>query len=654
MRKQFLKMLQVLLLLFTVVSVKAETTIAAEELANEECISRQNKYAAEPEPDAKIVYVDGMPKIWVNGEIMNPEFNQSGVFNDYQVSAAKKMAARGITINQISSRASEYELDSGVYSFDKIEERVLKLLDAVPDARIILAVRMDNPKWLKAHPSERVEYANGPLVSSGDERIDRVPRPTAASKAYRDEVRNFMKQFGEFVNSKPWGKRVIGIRPSWGVYTEWHMYAFDQGPDIGPAMTAAFHRWKNGLYANENPPTMEERIDNEDLFFLDREKHRKVLDFFECQANEVADCLLETAHAAKEAFPGRLVGMYYGYVMTAHAPEGANVMLDKVLSSPDVDYLSNPADYIKESRLPGGAYYHRTIPETFHRYGKLVLLEDDMRHYHVYKQISHQYICTRTKREAEMTTRRNWLNQYFDGCGIQMLDPETNQGERRFLMDAPPIWRAIEDTKAVLKEIGGRPEDSGNDVVIVVDWRGRLQRSTAENSAFEWIYTYSLPGLYASGISFDLMTLDDFLAKPESRYRKAVFLNVVAPEGEMREALQKRVSAPDFKSTWLVRCPFDLPASSIKVYGVENLPKGGDWKQLLLDLGETPIGPSGHLTRRYGDAIMFHTGKAGTYTLYMPEGFAKVKELYSGREYNTSELVLKTDGPDTFLFKAVK
>ena len=611
--------------------------------------------ASEPQPDAKIVYVDGMPKIWLNGEILNPEFNQSGSDNDYKIRAAQKMASLGITINQLTIRSSEYEVSDGVYSFKTLEQKALRLLDAVPDARIILLVRMDCPKWLEAHPTERVEYANGPIVGSGDERIDRVARPTAASKAYRDEVRNVMKELGKYVNSRPWGKRVIGIRPSWGVYTEWHMYAFDQGPDIGPAMTAAFHRWKGGIYANENPPTMEERIDKEDPFFLDKAKHQKVLDFLECQANEISDCLLETAHAAKEAFPGRLVGMYYGYVMTAHSPEGANVMLDKVLSSPDVDFLSNPADYIRESRLPGRAYYQRTVPETYHRYGKLAMLEDDMRHYHVYEQISHKYICTRTEAEAEMTTRRNWLNQYFDGCGIQMLDPETNVNSRPFLMDAPPIWRAIEDTKRVLGEIGGRAEDSCNEVAVVVDWRGRLQRSVEDRPEFEWVYRYSLPGLYGTGVPFDLMTLDDYLAKPADRYHKVVFLNIIAPEGEVKEAIRTRVSAPDMKSVWLVKCPFELSESSAKVYDASALPQGIDaWSELLGNLEVTPIGPVGHVIRRHGDVVMFHTAKAGTYTLSMPENMQKVKELYSGLEYDSTELTLQTDGPATFLFKAIK
>lgn len=662
MKPQIVKWMQVLFLLLIAISSKAESS----NVANLSCATPEenatmgndtlwaSKFATEPNPDAKIVYVNGMPKISLNGKLLAPEFNQSGVDNDYRTNAVVKMASLGVKINQLTLRPAEYEKASGEYTFSVFEDKVRRLLEVSPDARILLLVRMEFPKWLAAHPSERIEYANGPVVEKGDDLTDRIARPSPASMAYRAEVRRFLEMLGEYICSKPWGKRVVAVRPSWGVYTEWHMYGFYEGPDIGPAMTAVFHRWKNGLYANENPPTMSERIDKEDPFFLDRPKHQKVIDFYECQANVVADCLLEVAHTTKKVFPGRLVGMYYGYVMTTHSSEGANVMLDKVLSSPDVDFLSNPADYTADSRLAGGAYYHRTIPSTFYRYGKLAMIEDDMRHYHIYDYVQLKGLCTRNAREAEMTTRRNWLNPYFDGCGIQILDPERGIDIRPFNMDTPPVWRAISDTKRVLSKISSRPEKSGNEVAVVVDWRECLRRSTAEAFVFELVYKLSLVGLYASGIPFDLMTLDDFLALPSNRYRKAVFLNVVAPDGKMLDELKQRVSASSFKSAWLVRCPFSLPSSSAKVYDISALPEGGEaWREVLVNIGATPIGPVGNYIRRHGNILMFHTGKAGTYKLSLPEGMSKVRELYSGRKYNTSELTLQTDGPDTFLFMAI-
>ena len=155
------------------------------------------------------------------------------------------------------------------------------------------------------------------------------------------------------------------------------------------------------------------------------------------------------------------------------------------------------------------------------------------------------------------------------------------------------------------------------------------------------------------------MTLDDFLAKPASRYRKAVFLNVFAPEGDMKTALKGRVSASDFKSVWLFHCPFSLPSSQATVRDINNMPyhvtNPNVWRDLLVGMGATPVAPIGHCVRRHGDVLMFHTGTAGSHTLSFPSGFAKVRELYSGNEYELSgsKLTLQTDGPGTWVFKAV-
>ena len=635
-----------------------------EERALAEKAAREAALAAEPAPDASIVYTNGVPKISLNGEIVDAVFNQSGVDSVYCRNAAAKMASLGITINQINLRPSEYETAAGVYSFAAADEKIRTLLEAAPDARVLLLIRMELPKWLAEQPDEQIGYANGSVQTSGDlnERTDRVSRPSPASAAYRAEAQSLLTQLATYVKAQPWGNRVIGVRPCWGIYTEWHMYGMDQGPDTGLRMTEAFRSWKNGKYAGQDPPTMAQRTDNNDRFFLNRANsstQQKVIDFYECQATVIADLMTNLAHTVKTELPGRLVGMYYGYVMTTHPPEGANVMIDRVLSSPDVDFLSNPADYTAAARLAGGAYYHRTIPATFHRHGKLVMLEDDMRHYHVREYVSNTNYCTRSAREAEMTTRRNWLNRYFDGCGIQMLDPEHDIDKRPFSMDTPPVLQAIHDTQRVLGQIGVRPADSGNEVAVVVDWRERLRCSTQETFTRQLIYMHSLPGLYASGVPFDIMTLDDFLARPADRYRKAVFLNVFAPEGDMRTELQQRVSASDFRSVWLFHCPFDLPASQATVRDINHMPYHLSdrtvWRDLLVGMGATPLASIGHYVRRHGDVLMFHTaGTNGTQTITLPSNMTKVRELYTGQVYDAPTLTIETDGPGTWVFKAVE
>ena len=607
---------------------------------------------AEPEPDAKVVYVQGMPKISLNGKIIDAVFNQSDVSTRFRLNAAAKASSLGITINQLAFASNLFETGPGEYDFSAFDRRIRKFLAAVPDAKIMLLLRITLPKWTAAHPEAQIAYANGPTVERGDELYARVVRPSIASPAFRAEMNRFVTMLGEYIRAQPWGRRVVAVRPAWGIYTEWHTYGMYQGPDVGLAMTEAFRRWKGGKYANENPPTMEERV-SDDIYYLDRAKHEKVIDFYECMANEVADGLLEVAHTVKTVLPGRLVGMYYGYVVTDHPPEGANAMLDKVLASPDVDFLSNPADYINEGRRAGGAYYHRTIPATYHRYGKLAMLEDDMRHHHVYDDVELKGMCTRSPRESAMVTRRNWLNCYFDGCGIQNLDPEYRNMQRMYSMDTFPVWHAVDETRRLLDGLE-RPADSGNDTAVVVDWRGRFRCTPKEAWPLSLLYKYSIRGISASSVPVDLMTLDDFLAQPEGRYRKAVFLNAFASDPEMQAALEKRVSAPDFRSVWLVRCPFALPEANSRV--VAEAPEQNDfasWREILTGVGAHAVAPAGHYVRRHGDYLMFHTGQTGRWELDIP-GCASAEELFTGRCYPGGRFTVETDGPDTMFFRLTK
>ena len=107
--------------------------------------------------------------------------------------------------------------------------------------------------------------------------------------------------------------------------------------------------------------------------FLDPVKNRKTLDYFECFTSINADLLLMAAETVKKELPGRLCGAYYGYVFSTHPPEGSNILLDKILSSPFIDFASNPAPYTGYVRLAGGSFPHRTIPSVFRRYGKLAI-----------------------------------------------------------------------------------------------------------------------------------------------------------------------------------------------------------------------------------------------------------------------------------------
>ena len=602
----------------------------------------------EPESQAKVVYDGFRPLIDVNGERLEPDWNLCGSDHDYALTSIVKTRALGYRFFRIYADTRVVETAPGVYDFSTLDQQARRVLKYAPDAKLLLGLRLQFPKWCAAHPEDCVGYATGPAREGHDERIEPLVRPSAAAPGIRAQTRRFFDRLGEYLKDKPWRKRIVAARPCWGIYTEWHCYGMYEAPDVGPAMTAAFRRFKGGLYAHDDPPTAAERT-TAGALLLDPVKQRKVLDFYACMAEEISDYLLMCAREVKRVLPGRLAGAYYGYVFAVHPPEGANAMLEKVLAAPEIDFLSDPAMYTASSRRAGGSYYHRTVPATFHRFGKLPIIEDDMRFHHIAEAcLSHKGITTTSPRESQMTMRRNYLNKLFDGCGIQLCDPMAMRGTRR--RDGTPK---------------GTP---------------RIRR------------LYVAPeGLYRSGMAFDLCTLQDFLALP-SAYTRVVLLNVFGPSEAERAALKAKLRRPGVSALWLVApgsvtdagfsdaAMADLTGLSLRgaganphvvCAGADAFPLNGatkrladgstaaflpeppanedEWRTALAALGEKPIAPVRTYVRRHGDLILFHVALPPTLA-----GRAAT-ELVTGETFAAGPVLkFATDGCDTRLFKFSK
>ena len=673
----------------------------------------------DPPMDAKVVYDGPAPKIVVNGKKMAPCWNMCGAGNPYVDTAAIRAERVGFKFQHIWTATDHIRSkDEGrPYNFSRLGENVSRALHLQPDVYLILAIRLDLKNWIVDFPDEQQEYGTGPIDPKCiDDYKGRPRRASCASRRFRAKALDIIRALGEYVKAQPWANRVAGVRVAYGIYTEWHTYGMFEAPDTGKAMTAHFREWLKAKYGSDAAlaaawgergatigaaavPTVAERTVGGTL--LDPVKNRKTLDYYDCHANAMADLLLCFAHAARQSFPGRLVGAYYGYVFSTHTPEGSNILLDRVLSSPDIDFLSNPPSYTPYSRLNGGSYSPRTVPYTFRRYGKLSLLEDDSRFHHVYEWCENgKPYCTRTPRDTRMAMRRNWLNGFFNGCGIQMCDPIKGVGQRPNAFDDPAVWDAIAEAQSALDRAGDPSADSGNDVAVVVSVRERIRRDGAPRTTktnYE-IYQSSILHLHRSGTAFDLMTLDDYLAEKRD-YRTVLFLNVFYLSDAERAALKAKLARPGVSPIWLVAPGsvtdggFSDAAMSelaeMKLAGSGTEPKvvcrdggatricggkaflkgnaaggktvfvpmppqsGEEYRDILVAAGAHAYVAPGSYFRRHGDVFMLNTGKKGRHEIRLRESdrSAHVVELFSGVEMSAADIAVETDGSGTWFFR---
>ncbi|MCR5751112.1 MAG: hypothetical protein K6G91_04050 [Kiritimatiellae bacterium] len=676
----------------------------------------------EPDPVARIVYRGNSPFVELNGSLHAPDFNICQVGDAYNESAIVRLSKVGFDIVQINFFADNFYKGEGrPYDFSSVSNKVRRLLELNPDAYVVISPRFMMNEWAQAHPDEQVGYETGAAdPSAGDEFRERVLRPSPASDLFRALVVDMIKKLGEYVETQPWRKRLVGFRLSYGTYTEWCYFGMYEGPDNGLRMQEKFRAYmkaKRNVDDATIPPISARKHEDPDPSqpnrngdLLDPAQDQLVLDYYDCLINTMADFLLEMADTAKQAFPGRLVGAYYGYLYDDHPPEGATSLLDKVLSSPNVDILSCPAYYSKDGRRAGGSYVTRTIPSLFRRYGKLALLEDDSRFHHIRNWLQSQNdglaLCTETPRETEMCMRRNMLNPFFDGGGIQLNDPITQSGSRPHAFDDPAVFRAVEDSRTALAMAGDAASESGNEVAVVFSTREAIRRDGGKGSYFTWnLYQTSILYLNRSGIPFDLLSLEDYIANPRG-YKIVMFLNAFYLTPDERKALVQRTRRPGMTAIWIgpaggvTENGFDdaamsaltgVTASGVArrsnivstdsaasryytshgIYYVKTLDSGarsiivpempagsdgsgpGEYAKILKAAGARQYTPEGNYFRRHGDIFMFHTGTNGTHTtITLPDNVVKVRELFTGAEYTSNVITLESDGPNTWLFRA--
>ena len=566
----------------------------------------------EPEPVVKIVYDGNRPKISFNGELMEPDFNLIGPKQPWRATQLMRFAAAGIHFHKIQYESGAFWKDEGVYDFSCFDKEARRILRLDPQAKLMLSFRLTMEGWCRKHPGEEIKYADYTTKYGGHESYGCPLRPSPASAAFREECSRLFAALGEYVRSMPWGKRVFAVQPHWGIYTEWHMYGMARSPDISRPMVEAFHRYLGGRYAKESPPMVAERR-AENGFVLNAVTQRKTIDYYNCMAEEVAALLLHCARAIKRSVPGRLVGAYYGYVLTGQPPEGANVLLDRVLASPDIDFLSDPPEYIGEIRRAGGAFHHRSIPSMFVSHGKLPMLEDDTRYFNI-KPWENVAYTLQSDAESRAVMRRNYLSKLFDLCGVQYCDPASRAGLRPGMFDDPTVLDALAESKRVVAEIGAVDAETGNEVAYVIRPRDRFRtdpQAKESAKALRSIYNFNTAAMFASGVPFDILEHCEW-ERRKSMYKLSLHLDLDNP---------------------VVRT-------------------AAEWAKFFREKGIEPMAEPGDVVRRRGGLVMLHTAKAGRHVLRLP-GAADVRwqELFSGGDFASGVVALDTDGPFTWIFK---
>jgi len=523
-----------------------------------------------PDWKARVVWNGDRAGLELNGKVEPPMTFVLG-FNPWIVNTSDdivKAGKSGIKFVEYLTSSNRCFVAPGEYDFTVLDNDIKRILTLNPNAAVIVAFRVDlQGKWVSDNPDELIGYANGPTDGKGGQ-LGRFRAASMASEVFRKEIENFIASAVKYMQQKDYYKRIVGVRIGYGVFGEWHYYGMKlEMPDTGKAMTREFRKFlrqryrsnaelqaawhdKNVTFDTAAVPNKAERIGKERFFRDPSSADRKVLDYYECHGNVNADTLLRFAKAAKTADPRLLVGAYYGYFFCMGYPaEGQTLMMDKVLASPYIDYLSSPNSYDIASRHAGGDGLPRMLTSIFRRYKKLAIIEVDI---HTHKTRGRDvYRVGPTAKHSEAVFQRDIALGWLNGCGVQFLEFDARRGYDSWFND-PLIYKSWHDGLNIWKKLPPA-EVSHKDAVVVVSpvemYRHGYPNGLLQRPVMESILDKTMHALHQSGYTFDVVSLNDYLAEKAER-KLVIFLNIFSPTQAERAALKAKLRKPGVTAVW--------------------------------------------------------------------------------------------------------
>jgi len=517
---------------------------------------------------AEIAHRDGSVAVIIDGKPRPAVFYRATIdpFSEHGRRQINLFAAAGVHLFAPYFRADKCWNGPDDYDFSTVDTGLRAYLSADPDAYLLPIIRLIPPPWwMDAHPTEWVHYAKTDAFDSSDEARN-VKRASLASDVWLADTSRFWRALIRHVEQQPWGKRVIGWQPGYGIYAEWHYFGgwTGQMPDTGEAMTRRFRQWARARYGTQaalrtawaDPgaafegvavPGVAPRERGQLLSFRDPEHERWVIDYYRCQQEITADCIETLGRAAKEESGGRcLHGAYYGYFFNViPQAQAGHLDLERLLASDAIDYFVAPFSY--EFRLMGDDGRLRAGARAYALAGKVHIIEADIRT-HLHSR--NEYGRAQNLTESLAAIRREFSTALTEGAGFWFVDfgPDSRGG----WFDAPEIIAEIKRLVDLAREAIGRPRRPTAEIALVIDPKSGYYLSDAEGTrtAHRLIENVATE-LHHTGAPFDLVFLSQLGRADLERYKLLVFLNTFAMDDSQAAALAQLREAGSHAMLWL-------------------------------------------------------------------------------------------------------
>ena len=307
------------------------------------------------------------------------------------------------------------------YDYRNVDYMLDQVLKDYPDRYFIPRFHMDAPfEWCRQHPEELCVLWKGPtdpeeikdLVGTeyqiniaSSVRKEKIGRQSFSSKLWQEDAVKALRRFVEHLENSPYAKQIIGYMPLFGECGEnlwWGFYPVteEHRGDFGITHRKMFYEWAvkrygslenlrkawnmQGLTKENIPiPTPEETWschlknwrETKTLRSLLLADDQRQVDWNLFHSEVTFDAIELFARTIKE-MTGKVTGVFYGYTLEPSAGYCGQILTDRAMASPWLDFYSAPKSYAYclggdpgESQGPGQSFSRK----------KLWIEENDMR-----------------------------------------------------------------------------------------------------------------------------------------------------------------------------------------------------------------------------------------------------------------------------------
>jgi hypothetical protein len=499
-----------------------------------------------------------------------------------------RFAEAGVRLFQLDVFLEQLWEEGRPVDISLLRRQIAGVRDVVPGAGVIIRFHITAPKWwMRTHPEEWVRYAD---TDYADDDLDGFPRileddngpvrrVSLASEVWKAEAAAKLREILRQLAATPEGEGLAGIQVADGVYGEWHMWGFYRHePDTSLPMQAAFRAWLRKKYASDRAlrsawarptvalasarvPGLSER-QSPDGIIRDPSKGQQAMDYYTFQHELVAETILGYARIVRAVWPRPiLTGTFYGYYFSVFSRQaaGGHLELQRILRSPDIDYLSGPQAYEPESLKPGEAYRSRSLIMSVRLHGKLWLDEMDNEPTIPIRRDARFDLLLRTavanvRRNLSFTATKG-MGLWFYDFGVGGVDLDgfryNHRGSRGF-WDNDTVMAEIARLRRLFESRMDQEYTSEADVLLVYDTKSfyhtaSLRGSDPVSSAL--LDRVSLAA-FKSGVVFDPVHVDDLPLVDLAQYRVIVFGNTFVLSDEQRSFIQKEVAGGQRTLVW--------------------------------------------------------------------------------------------------------